>query len=280
MPRTAADRPDPRQPAKVVAAARDILAADGCAEADRVAMRLLVSQFAARSGLPPLLWPALAHPADPDAAYAARRHLAGLVMDGWDMCDISAAYEHLLSPKQRVAKAAFYTPPEAAAAMVRLSLGQAADMLAADRNPRALLRILAVDPACGAGVFLVEAGRFIAAAFAARLAGRPDPQLARVMMPDVMTASVFGMDIDPVAVDLARAALWLEMGGGQPIGFMDRNVVVVNPLSGPDAQPPGLAERLGDDPAAAARVCGLQARQRTPHAGPQPAGKAAARCDD
>jgi hypothetical protein len=68
------------------------------------------------------------------------------------------------------------------------------------------------------------------------------------------------MDIDPVAVDLARAALWIEAGGEQPIGFMDRNVVVVNSLSGPDAQPPKLAERLGDDPAEAARVCGLQPR--------------------
>ena len=77
------------------------------------------------------------------------------------------------------------------------------------------------------------------------------------MLPEVMTECVFGMDIDPVAVDLARAALWIEAGGEQHITFMDRNVVIVNPLSGPDAQPPKLAERLGDDAAAAARVCGI-----------------------
>ncbi len=260
MPRAAADRPDPRQPAKVVAAARDILSDGGCPEADRTAMRLLVSQLAARSGLPPLLWPPLDHPPSPDADYVARRHLAGLVMDGWDMCDISAAYEHLLHPKQRIAQSAFYTPPEAAAAMVRFSLGQAVEMLAGDPDPRAILGVLAVDPSCGAGVFLVEAARYIAATFAARLAGRPDPRLARIMMPDVMAECVFGMDIDPVAVDLAQAALWFEMGGEQLIGFMDRNVVVVNPLSGPNAQPPKLAQRLGDDAAAAAQVCGLQPR--------------------
>jgi hypothetical protein len=264
----AASRPDPRQPAKVVAAARDLIAAGGYPEPDRLAMRLLTSQLAARSGLPLLTWPALEHEADPDSVYAARRHLSGLVMTGWDMCDVSAAYEHLLHPKARMDKAAFYTPPEAAHFMVRFSLGQAAEMLAADPDPRAVLQILAVDPACGAGVFLVEAARYIATVLANRLSGRRDadltrpepsnPKLARLMLPEVMTECVFGADIDPVAVDLARAALWFLADGEQHITAMDRNVVIVNPLSGPDAQPPKLAERLGDDPEAAARVCGLQ----------------------
>jgi hypothetical protein len=255
MPRAAADRPGPRRPAKVVAAARDILAEDGCPEPDRLAMRLLVSQLAARAKLPPLTWPALDRPVSSDAEYAARSQLAWLVMDGWDMCDISAAYEHLLHPKKRMKQAAFYTPPQVATFMVRFSIGPQLDRLAADRDPRAILQILAVDPACGAGVFLVEAARLIAVRFAARLAGRPDPMLARVMMPDVMAECVFGMDIDPIAVDLTRAALWFEMGGEQPIGYMDRNVVVVNSLSGPDAQPPKLAERLGDNVAEATRLC-------------------------
>ena len=263
----AASRPDPRQPAKVVATARDLLAAGGYPEPDRLAMRLVAAQLAARSGLPPLTWPALEHEADPDAVYAARRHLSGLVMTGWDMCDVSGAYEHLLHPKARMDKAAFYTPPEAAHFMVRFSLGQAAEMLAADPDPRAVLQILAVDPSCGAGVFLVEAARYIATVLANRLSGRPDanlarpaaaPKLARLMLPEVMTECVFGMDIDPVAVDLARAALWFEVSGEEHITFMDRNVVLVNPLSGPDAQPPKLAERLGDDPEAAARICGVE----------------------
>lgn len=264
----AASRPDPRQPAKVVATARDLLAVGGYPEPERLAMRLLTSQLAARSGLPPLTWPALEHEADPDGVYAARRHLSGLVMNGWDMCDVSAAYEHLLHPKVRMDKAAFYTPPEAAHFMVRFSLGQAAGMLTADPDPRAVLQILAVDPSCGAGVFLVEAARYIATVLANRLSGRPDtdlsrpaasaPKLARLMLPEVMAECVFGMDIDPIAVDLARAALWFEVGGEENITFMDRNVVVVNPLSGPDAQPAKLAERLRDDPEAAARACDIQ----------------------
>jgi hypothetical protein len=152
MSRTADSRPDPRQPARMVAAARDMLAAGDYPEADRFVMRLLVSQLATRSGLPPLSWPALDRPADPHAVYAAERHLSGLVMDGWDMCDISGAYEHLLSPNERMDKSAFYTPPEVAAFMVRFSLGQAAQILAADPDPRAVLQILAIDPSCGPGV--------------------------------------------------------------------------------------------------------------------------------
>ena len=257
----AASRPDPRQPARIVAAARDILAGGGCPEPDRLAMRLLTAQLASRSGLPPLAWPALDHHADPDAVYAARRHLSGLVMDGWDMCDIGGAYEHLLHPEERMSKSAFYTPPEAARFMVRFSLSQAAAMLAADPDPRAVLRIVAVDPSCGAGVFLVEAARYITAVLARRLSGRPDPGLARLMLPEVMAECVFGMDTDPVAVDLARAALWFEAGGEGPVTFMDRNVVVVNPLSGPDAQPPKLAQKLGDNADEAARICGITKSQ-------------------
>ena len=238
-------RPDPRQPARVVAAGRDILAEAGCAEVDRAIMRLLVSQFAARSGLAGLTWQPLPGQ-DEDAVYEARRHLAGLVMDGWDMSDIGAAYEHLLNPKKREAGSVYYTPRVAAAAMVRISIGQAVDKMLGSSDPAAVLHVLAVDPSCGAGVFLVEAARFIAAAYARRLTGQDDPVLARVMKPQVMTSCVFGMDIDPVAIDLSRAALWIEADGTEGPGFMDDNVAVVNPLSGRHAQPPALAKRLGE----------------------------------
>ena len=258
VPATPVNRPGPHKPAEIVVSARVIIAGSGHPEPDRVTMRLLMSQFAARSGLPPLNWPPLEHLAAPDVISAARCQLAGLVMDDWDVSDVAAAYETLLNPGQREEQGSFYTPPPAAAAMVRLSLAQAVKMLAADRDPRALLQVLAVDPACGAGVFLVEAARYIASVFAARLRGRADPRLARIMLPDVMAECIFGMDTDPVAVDLARAALWAEMGGEYPAGYMNRNVVVVDPLSGPDAQPPKLAERLGDDVAAASRLCGIR----------------------
>lgn len=254
-------QPGPHQPARIIAAGRDILAAAGCAEADRAVMRLLVSQFAARSGLPGLAWQPLPGE-DEDAVYQARRHLAGLVMNGWDMTDIGAAYEHLLDPETREAGAVYYTPPAVAAPMARLSIGQAVDKMLASTDPAAVLHVMAVDPACGAGVFLVEAARFIATAYARRLTGRDDPALARVMMPQVMTSCVFGMDIDPVAIDLARAALWIEAGGTEAPGFMDDNVTVVNPLSGRYAQPPALAKRLGEP-------CVLTPGYQTPGVAPE-----------
>lgn len=130
------------------------------------------------------------------------------------MCDLGAAYEHLLNPRRRASQATYYTPPEVAAAMVRLSIGLAVARMISSLDPRAVLHVLAVDPSCGGGVFLVEAARFIAAAYAGRLAGHADPGLVRVLMPEVMAECVFGMDRDPVALDLARAALWAEMGGG------------------------------------------------------------------
>ena len=51
------------------------------------------------------------------------------------------------------------------------------------------------DPACGGGAFLVQALRLL------REAGTTAPERL-----------VYGIDVDPLAVDCARAALWLELG--------------------------------------------------------------------
>jgi hypothetical protein len=90
----------------------------------------------------------------------------------------------------------------------------------------------------------VSAARRIAGRYAALILGaQPDESMVRLVLPEVMTECVFGLDIDPVAVTLAKSALWLETLGKEDITFMDRNVIVGNPLSGPGAMPPKLEER-------------------------------------
>ena len=92
---------------------------------------------------------------------------------------------------------------------------------------------------------------------AERLFGEATDLTRAIVLPDVLAETIFGMDIDPAAVDVCKAALWFEVGGERPITFLDRNVVCCDTLSGPDAQPPKLAERLGqrhDDAPAACLV--------------------------
>jgi hypothetical protein len=146
-----------------------------------------------------------------------------------------------LSAERRQDGGVYYTPALVAQQISRLALDLAVDRLTRADEPGEVLRIQAVDPACGAGVFLVAAARRLATRYAALLAGTSEPPEAavRFALPIVMQECVYGVDIDPVAVDLAKAALWLEVAAtrSHPMSFMDRNVICTNPLDGPEACP-------------------------------------------
>lgn len=226
---------------KAILAARDALG--GHPDADRAVMRTLAAKVAGRRGLP---WPWFTPPVTwPDPA--SRRDMALRLNDvdvaEWDMADLGTARECLLSGEERAAAGAWYTPPEAAEAMCRLSIGPQLERLAKSDDPGDVLMVTSVDPACGTGVFLVAAARLITAAYCEREFGNARPETTTAVMAEVMQSCVYGMDIDGVAVDLARFALWMECGGRPEFGFMDENVCVINPLSAPDSVPPALAKR-------------------------------------
>ncbi|MEV2277736.1 N-6 DNA methylase [Nocardiopsis sp. NPDC049922] len=185
-----------------------------------------------------------------DAAEGSARLLTDMDLDFTDMGAIGSLYETLLehdlvdgrvvrSPDpHRRAQGSWYTPPELAAGMCQFTLGAALSQ-ADEHNPGigadAVLAINAYDPACGAGVFLVAAARWLTTTYTAR-GGDADTAL-----PLVLTECIFGVDIDRVAVDLTRTALWWEIDGRAPITFMDDHVIVGNTLAGDE--PPALAER-------------------------------------
>lgn len=226
-------------------------------DAVRYTVRSLVDRLAAARGMPSS---ELAFPHVPDA----ERALDSLgPLEGWHVIDLGEIHQRLLelTPDRgrdgrvtanrkglgrRDALGSWYTPPEVAEAMCRLSIGPQLDQLAAHPDPGNLLQVLAIDPACGAGVFLIEATRLIARRYAARLCGmsRPPELLVQAVKPQVMRECVFGVDIDPVAIDLAKTALWLEIEGREPFDFMDRNIIVGNALD--DEMPPAFSERRGE----------------------------------
>lgn len=172
---------------------------------------------------------------------------------GWGVQELGEMRERLADEDQRAASGLFYTPDPVAAFMSRFSLDLALQRVVEPGDPGSVLQVVAVDPACGAGVFLVWAARKIATRYAAELAGINEPevseQMIRLVLPEVMSECVFGIDIDPVAVDLARSVLWLETSGTQDITFMDRNVITGNALAGAHAVPPKLEERYPTLPA-------------------------------
>jgi N-6 DNA Methylase len=109
-----------------------------------------------------------------------------------------------------------------------------------DAAAQALLSISVVDPACGSGHFLLAAARRIAACLArvraeARdaVAGPPTPDDYRHALRDVVTHCIYGVDMNPMALELARMALWLESATPDaPLGFVDHHLQLGNALLG------------------------------------------------
>jgi hypothetical protein len=107
----------------------------------------------------------------------------------------------------------------------------------------ALLQLSVIDPACGSGHFLLAAARRIAGHLARVRAqmrdsqlgnsGQPTPDDYRHALRDVITHCVYGVDMNPMALELARMALWLEAyTPDAPLGFIDHHFQLGNGLLG------------------------------------------------
>ncbi|WP_116040790.1 Eco57I restriction-modification methylase domain-containing protein [Amycolatopsis palatopharyngis] len=98
-----------------------------------------------------------------------------------------------------------------------------------------LLSLTICDPACGSGHFLVAAARRIAKRVAAVRERNPEPTLdaVRQALHEVIARCVYGVDLNPMAVELAKVSLWLEaLEPGKPLGFLDAHVKCGNALIG------------------------------------------------
>lgn len=248
-----------KRAATVCTRTAELRATAGAAWPDAVhhTVRSCIDRLITARGMPA---PGLPRPTVP-AAETALDELGPLT--GWEVADLGEVHQLLLEltpvtgrdgtvratrPTQgrRDSQGAWYTPPEISAAMSRLSIGLALEQLVADDDPGAVFDLAVIDPACGAGVLLIDAARYITGRLAVRVSGQdPPPEVhVRAALPVVMTECLYGVDIDPVAVDLTRTALWLEVGGRPPFGFMDRNVIVGDVLASPDGSlPPAYVER-------------------------------------
>jgi len=137
------------------------------------------------------------------------------------------------------------------------------------RRPEEILAVKVCDPAMGSGAFLVAALRYLTDALMEslhshnRIDTRPDGAICRLadglpldhpgqetlpVPPDhpefddrlrarlkrhVVERCIYGVDIDPLAVELARMALWVEtMDRRLPFGFLDHKLRCGNSLVG------------------------------------------------
>jgi len=117
-------------------------------------------------------------------------------------------------------------------------------------NPQeeAILSIKVVDPACGSGHFLIAAAHRLARHLARARTGdeEPAPAELRAALRDVARRCIHGVDINPMAVELCKVALWMEtLDPGKPLSFLERNIRCGNSLIG--TTPALLDEGIPDE---------------------------------
>ena len=150
----------------------------------------------------------------------------------------------------RKASGTFYTPRAVTACLVRRTL----EPLVRTRSSDEILSLKILDPAMGSGAFLVGACRYLALALEDALIreGRWYPHditpADRVeLRRDIASRCLFGVDLDPMAVQLARLSLWLAtLSADKPLSFLDHHLRAGNSLAGatpPDVRQPDRSAR-------------------------------------
>ena len=156
-----------------------------------------------------------------------------------------------LAGNERKESGSYYTPTS----LVECLLDSALDPLldeacnhgTAEERVSALLDTTVCDPACGSGHFLVAAARRIAKRIAAEETGESEPPdaVVRAALRRVTGRCIYGVDINPMAAELAKVSLWIEaLDPGRPLSYLDQNIRVGNSLQG--VTPALLAEGLPD----------------------------------
>lgn len=169
---------------------------------------------------------------------------------------LGRAFESLMAARDRRSSGAYYTPQVLVSRATRAALTEAlaaspierATAVAAlegrsvDTDVAAILRHRAADlrvcdPACGSGAFLVHALDEVARL----LATLGDPRSPTMLRRDLLTRSIFGVDLNPTAVWLCELRLWLAVIIEHhepdplrvpPLPNLDRHIRVGDALSG------------------------------------------------
>jgi hypothetical protein len=137
----------------------------------------------------------------------------------------------------RKTSGSYYTPDS----LVEILLKSALDPVIGNtiaRSPsapaKALLELAVVDPACGSGHFLLAAARRIAERVARLQSnGTPTPDDYRHALRQVVGRCIYGVDLNPLAVELCKVALWMEaVDPGLPLTFLDAHIREGNALLG------------------------------------------------
>jgi len=118
---------------------------------------------------------------------------------------------------ERRRSGSYYTPPELVQELVKSALepvlmARLDGACGREEQERLLLSLKVCDPAVGSGHFLLAAARRLAQELARIRSGGGEPALDVFCeaLRDVISGCLYGVDKDPIAVELCKAVLWIE----------------------------------------------------------------------
>ena len=150
------------------------------------------------------------------------------------------AFELVPAGLERKSTGSYYTPRELVGELIKSALEPVLqERLKETKTPeekeQAILSIKVLDPACGSGHFLLAAARRLAKELAKIRTGdeEPAPSEYRKALRDVVRNCIYGVDKNPLAVELCKVALWIESHAeGKPLAFLDHKIKCGDSLVG------------------------------------------------
>lgn len=179
---------------------------------------------------------------------------------------------------ERKTTGSYYTPESLVHALLDSALNPVLAE-ATKKGEQAVLDLKVCDPACGSGHFLIAAANRMAKALAFVRTGEEEPPPAAIQEAkrDIISHCIYGVDINPMAVELCKVNLWMEaLEPGKPLNFLDHRIQVGNSLLGttPKLMAGGIPDDAfnpieGDDPKYAATMKKVNKQERKDRASGQ-----------
>ena len=148
----------------------------------------------------------------------------------WAFSFLGDGNEEKVRGSARKLSGSYYTPPSLVNELIKSALEPVLAQTVATHpaNPKkAILDLNVVDPACGSGHFLLAAARRIAAEIV-RIqsdAESSDESARQHALREVVQHCIYGVDKNELAVELCKAALWIEaVVPGKPLSFLDARI--------------------------------------------------------
>ncbi len=157
----------------------------------------------------------------------------------------------------RKASASYYTPSSLSQPLVSKAIDRALESGAQPAVGKAIMSLKILDNACGSGHFLVEALGYLTDLALAQLETDADlqflvsdesekisaqlqalnldyqPDDAQILKRALLKRCIFGVDLNPFAVELARLSLWMDSFiFGTPLSFIEHHIQHGNALMG------------------------------------------------